>query len=87
VSADISPIADDLLLGAKSISRFLYGNDDQTSTAKVYRNQAALSFFRMGGELCALKSTLRRELAGIEGLAREARKARVVASGGPSEAA
>jgi hypothetical protein len=84
VSADISPIADDLLLGAKSISRFLYGNDDQTSVAKVYRNMAGLSFFRLGGELSALKPTLRRELAEIE---LQARRARVVASGGPSKAA
>jgi hypothetical protein len=85
VSADVSPIADDLLLGAKSISRFLYGNDDQTSVAKVYRNMAGLSFFRLGGELAALKATLRRELAGIEG---RARKARVRSSASePGEAA
>jgi hypothetical protein len=76
VSPDIPPIADDLLLGAKSISRFLYGKDDQTSVAKVYRNMARLSFFPLGGELAALKPTLRRELAEIE---LQARKARVVA--------
>jgi hypothetical protein len=87
VSADIPPIADDLLLGAKSISRFLYGKDDPSSVAKVHRNLAGLSFFRLGGELSALKPTLRRELAEIELHAREARKARVVASGGPGEAA
>ena len=84
MSADIPPIADDLLLGAKSISRFLYGKDDQTSVAKVYRNMAGLSFFPLGGELAALKPTLRRELAEIE---LRARKARVVASGAPGEAA
>jgi hypothetical protein len=73
VSADLPPIADDLILGAKPISRFLYGDVDPANVAKVYRNPAGFSFFRHGGELAALKSTLRREVAEIERQARDAR--------------
>jgi hypothetical protein len=63
-----------LVLRAKSISRFLHGSDDPTAVAKVYRNCAGLRFFRLGGELAALKSTLRRQLAEIEAKASEARE-------------
>ena len=73
MSADLPPIADDLILGAKPISRFLYGDDDPTNVAKVYRNPAGLSFFRLGGEVAARKSTLRTEVAEMERQAREVR--------------
>jgi hypothetical protein len=65
-------LAEDLLIGADTIARFIYGRDDRTALANVYRNVLGLTFFHHGGFKAARKSTLRREMDLIEAKAREA---------------
>ena len=66
------PLSDDLLIGAGPIAMFMYGRDDRTARANVYRNVLGLTFFRHGGFKAARKSTIRREMAEIENKARQA---------------
>jgi len=68
------PLSDDLLIGAEAIARFLYGRDDRTARANVYRNTMRLTFFRHGGFKAARKSTICAELAEIEDKARRSRR-------------
>ena len=70
-------LADDLLIGANEIARFIYGRDDRTARANVYRNVMQLTFFHHGGFKAARKSTIRRELDLIENAAREVASAEV----------
>lgn len=65
------PLSDDLLIGAEAIAMFLYGREDRTARANVYRNVLGLTFFRHGEFKAALKSTIRREMAEIENKARK----------------
>jgi hypothetical protein len=52
------PLADDLLRGADKIAQYLFGSPSERR--KVYHLAEAqrLPVFRMGGVLCARKSTL-----------------------------
>lgn len=43
------PLSDDLLIGAEAIAMFLYGREDRTARANVYRNVLGLTFFKHGG--------------------------------------
>jgi hypothetical protein len=63
-----SPLANDLLIGAKPIAEFVYG--DPKKRRDVYRNPARLSIFRLGAQLAARKSTLRAEILALENAAR-----------------
>jgi hypothetical protein len=69
------PLSDDLLIGAEAIAMFLYGREDRTARANVYRNVLGLTFFKHGGFKAARKSTIRTELAEIENKARKASEA------------
>ena len=69
---ETSTVADDLLVGAENIAKFLY--DDVTRVRDVYRNVAGLTFFKHGAALAAFKSTLREELREAERKARENRQ-------------
>ncbi len=53
-------LSDDLLHGAKAISLFLYGIDDETATRRVYHAVAKLKLptFRMGSTICARRSSI-----------------------------
>jgi hypothetical protein len=64
-----SPLANDLLVGAEPIAEFLYG--DPKKRRDVYRNPAGLSFFHLGAQIAARKSTLRAEILERENAARE----------------
>jgi len=66
--------AEDLIVGAQAIARFLYGNAEPKAMSDVYRNPMGLTFFSHGGKKAAFKSTLRRELAEIEHKARRAQQ-------------
>jgi hypothetical protein len=81
---NLPPLGNDLLVGADQIARAVYGNADPISVRSVYRNVLGLTLFKHGNSVAGFRSTLRRELAEIE---LRARKARVVANGGPGEAA
>jgi hypothetical protein len=61
-------LADDLLIGAAAIAKFLYGSPEETRD--VYRNTMGLPFFRHGGQIAATKSGLTREIRDREGAAR-----------------
>ncbi len=56
----------DLLTGAAAIARFLFG--DASKRRKVYRlsENPEWPFFKVGGELCARRSTLAEFLAAKE---------------------
>lgn len=53
-------LADDLLSGAKAISIFVYGSDDETSTRRIYHavDKLGLPTFRMGSTICARRSSI-----------------------------
>ena len=56
------PIADDLMLGAENIARFIYGKADKKEVRDVYRNPFGFSFFKHGNTIAALKSATRAEV-------------------------
>jgi hypothetical protein len=64
--------ADDMMIGAEPIARFVYGNSSPRSMRGIYSNTLKLSLFKHGGLVAARKSTLRRELEAIEAKARQA---------------
>jgi hypothetical protein len=55
---DHSNINDDLLYGAQQLAEFLYG--DPTVHFRIYKliDKGVLPHFRLGGTICARKSTL-----------------------------
>lgn len=63
ISRQTSDVGEDLLEGADAIARFLFG--DQRKRKRVYhlaeetRGPERLPSFKMGGVLCARKSTIR----------------------------
>jgi hypothetical protein len=54
----------DLLYGAREISRFLFGSEDQR--AKVYRLGETLPLFKLGDVVCARKSRLAAQIRANE---------------------
>jgi hypothetical protein len=83
-----STVADDLMIGAEPIARFLYGKAGKKEVRDVYRNPFGFSFFKHGNSIAGLKSTIRAELLEAQRAAQAERrqqkeekeaKARVVA--------
>lgn len=68
------PIADDLMVGAEIIARFLYGRAGKKEVRDVYRNPFGFSFFKHGNAVAALKSTTRAELHEAQRAARTERQ-------------
>ncbi|PVE22848.1 hypothetical protein DC522_19105 [Microvirga sp. KLBC 81] len=61
------PLADDLLRGARPIARFIYGEskderENEANERRVYHaaQKHGLPVFKLGGVLCARKSTILR---------------------------
>lgn len=55
--------ADNLLIGAEAIARFIYGNAGKKERRDIYRNVFGFSFFKHGNAIAALKTTINAELA------------------------
>lgn len=68
-------LADDILIGGAPIAKFLIGRSDQKAMRKLYHLTSEvpeadrLPIFRLGGQLCARKSTLLTWIAEREGMA------------------
>jgi hypothetical protein len=73
-AASESTVADDLLIGAESIARFIYGEAGTKEVRDVYRNPFGFSFFKMGAAIAGLKSTIRAELSEAQQAAAEERR-------------
>jgi hypothetical protein len=61
-------LSDDLLTGAASIAKYVFGSDAPSYRRKIYHLSSPghpdrLPVFRMGNQLCARKSTLLRDVA------------------------
>jgi hypothetical protein len=56
----LPPLSQDLLHGAKAIAQFIYGQDDDTNTRRVYHaaDKLGMPTFRMGATICARRSTI-----------------------------
>ncbi len=54
-------LANDLLVGARQIARFLYGSDSDKERRRVFHLTATsrIPFFKIGSRTCARKSVLR----------------------------
>lgn len=59
------PLAQDLMSGAGAIAQFMFGDDAEGNRRKVYHaaDKLGLPCFKIGGTLCARRSTI---LAWIE---------------------
>lgn len=59
------PLAQDLMSGAGAIALFMFGEDTEANRRKVYHaaDKLGLPCFKLGGTLCARRSTI---LAWIE---------------------
>jgi hypothetical protein len=62
------PLADDLLLGAGPIAKFLFKEQTTKKKRKVYHlhERGLLPTFHLGAQLAARKSTLRAHIENIE---------------------
>lgn len=56
----VPALADDMLHGAKAIARFIYGDDSDKNTRRIYHaaDKLGMPTFQMGATVCARKSTL-----------------------------
>ncbi|MGU3389032.1 DNA-binding protein [Methylobacterium sp. D53M] len=54
------PLSHDLMTGAEAISRFMFGDATDTNKRRVYHasDKLGLPTFRLGGTLCARRSTI-----------------------------
>lgn len=54
------PLHDDLMVGADAISEFMFGNAIEGNKRRVYHaaDKLGLPCFKMGGSLCARRSTI-----------------------------
>jgi hypothetical protein len=54
------PLSDDLMTGAEAISKFMFGEATDTNKRRVYHasDKLGLPTFRLGGTLCARRSTI-----------------------------
>jgi hypothetical protein len=59
-------IEDDLLLGAEAIAGAIFGRTDKKTRRRVYHLVDELPVFRLGGILCARRSTLTAWIAAQE---------------------
>lgn len=53
-------LADDMLKGAKAISRFVFGDDSDGNVRRIYHaaSKLGLPTFQMGATICARKSSI-----------------------------
>lgn len=60
VNATGLPLAEDLMSGAGAIAHFIFGNDAEGSRRKVYHaaDKLGLPCFKLGGTLCARRTTI-----------------------------
>ena len=63
-------LADDLIVGAADLARFIYGSDEQRFQRRIYYlctvAKRPLPHFRLGSQLAARRSTLLRWIAAQE---------------------
>jgi hypothetical protein len=54
------PLSDDLMTGAEAIARFMFGDATDTNRRRVYyaSDKLGLPTFRLGGTLCARRTTI-----------------------------
>ena len=54
------PLAQDLMSGAGAIAQFMFGDDAEANRRKVYHaaDKLGLPCFKIGGTLCARRSTI-----------------------------
>jgi hypothetical protein len=54
------PLAQDLMSGAGAIAQFIFGDDAEANRRKVYHaaDKLGLPCFKIGGTLCARRSTI-----------------------------
>jgi hypothetical protein len=64
-------LADDLLRGAEKIAEFIYGSSDEPNRRRVYHaaDKHGLPTFKLGGVICARKSTILKWIEARERLA------------------
>jgi hypothetical protein len=62
VNAEGLPLADDLLVGAGEIARFIYGDDSEPNRRRVYHAASKREFptFKLNGAVSARRSTILR---------------------------
>jgi hypothetical protein len=64
----------DLLIGARAISRFLFGTEEKAKAVYPLRQQLGLFF--LGGKIAARRDKLRQRIEAKEAAAQEARRER-----------
>jgi hypothetical protein len=64
-----SPIAGDLLIGAGKVAHFLFGSTRRRRAVYYLFETGSLPVFKLGGQLCARKSTLIEFIKSREGAA------------------
>jgi len=69
---------EDLLISARPIAIYAYGNDGPTAVAAVYRNPLGLPIFKHGGLVAAFKSGIDRRMDEVKAEA-ESPKERAIA--------
>ncbi len=69
VNGEDLPLADDPLLGADEIARFIYGSSDEPNRRRVYfaAERHGLPTFKLGGVVSARKSTILKWIEAQEG--------------------
>ena len=62
------PLHNDLMIGADAISEFMFGDATEGNKRRVYHaaDKLGLPCFKMGGSLCARRSTILRWIADKE---------------------
>ncbi len=71
-NGEAMPLAEDILTGATAIGEFIYGRSaggkDETNRRRVYHaiEKSGLPTFKLGGVVCARKSTILRWIADQE---------------------
>jgi hypothetical protein len=68
VAGEALSLADDLLHGAEEIARFIYGSPDESYRRRIYyaSDKHGLPTFKLGGVVCARKSTILKWIADQE---------------------
>jgi hypothetical protein len=73
-SAADEPLADDLLVGANAIARFVFGTEGKRRAVYWLSENGELPTFRLGSTICARRSTLLRHIADRDQKARVAER-------------
>jgi hypothetical protein len=71
VNGESWSLADDLLRGAEEIACFIYRSPDESNRRRIYyaSDKHGLPTFRLGGVMCARKSTILKWIADQEQMA------------------